>query len=235
MALSKSHELPLGMMAFWANIDLQEHAAYQRWHNAEHIPERLSIAGFQRGARYRSVKDDTRFLMFYETTGAEVLASQCYLSALNNPTTRTKRALTWFQNPVRNVYRLLATKGDGPVVPAPILITLKFARHQDVMGDLQIGDLADFLVRRVAIYEIEPTGSSVRTSESSLHGAKSASTGGLVRIESDDLRLLDEPGVWSDLRAALVTFCANLGIEIVEEIDIGSIEYCQDSEIEEMA
>ena len=103
-------------MAFWANIAAEHQPAYQRWHNAEHIPERLSITGFVRGFRYRSVQDDTRFLMYYETEGPEVLTSEAYLGALNRPTERTRAALKWFRSPMRNVYTLSATWGHrrGP-------------------------------------------------------------------------------------------------------------------------
>lgn len=235
MVRSDAAGLPDGMMAFWASIEPREQAAYERWHNAEHIPERLSISGFERGARYRSVKDDARFLMFYETTGAEVLASHGYLQALNNPTARTRQALTWFRNPVRNVYRLLAAMGQGTAVPAPLLATVKFASRPPLQAGLSPGGLEPFSVRRLAVYEIEPAGSSVRTNESSLHGAASASAGGLLRIESDDLRLLDDPGAWSAFAAAVEAWCGRHGISGLDEIEIGSIDYCQIGHTQENA
>lgn len=227
MELSETGGLPSGLMAFWASISTQEHAAYTRWHNAEHIPERVSIEGFQRGARYRSVLDNERFLMFYETTGANVLTSDAYLRALNSPTSRTRQALTWFRDPVRNVYRLLAAQGQAMPTPAPLMATVKFASHRPLPGELSIGDLAPFQVRRISVYEIEGSGSSVRTNESSLHGAASAAAGGLVRFESDDLRLLDGTDVWPSFTAAVEKWCANQGIDGLDEIDIGCIDYCQ--------
>ena len=235
MVRSDAAGLPDGMMAFWASIEPQEQAAYERWHNAEHIPERLAINGFARGARYRSVKDDARFLMFYETTGADVLASPGYLQALNSPTARTRQALAWFRNPVRNVYRLLAATGQGAAVPAPLLATVKFAGGLPLQAGLSRGGLETFDVQRIAVYEIEPTGSSVRTNESSLHGAASASAGGLLRIESGDLRLLDDPRAWSAFASAVEAWCGTHGIRGLDDIEIGSIDYCQIGHTQENA
>jgi hypothetical protein len=227
MARSESGALPEGLMAFWATIAPPDQPAYTRWHNAEHIPERLSIAGFMRGARYRSVRDSNRFLMFYETAGAHVLASDDYLRALNNPTPRTRQALPWFRDPVRNVYRLLAVHGHAQATAAPVLATVKFTGHGPLPDRLTPGPLASFHASRIAVYGIESAVSSVRSNESSLHGAASESAGGLVRIESSDLSLLDAPQAWGRFAAAVQAWCAQAGIQGLGEIDIASVDYCQ--------
>ena len=74
-------------------------------------PERVGIPGFLLGRRYLHTDDATRFLMCYDTLGEQVLVSDAYLKALNNPTPWTRQALTWFRNPDRNVYTLLSSRG----------------------------------------------------------------------------------------------------------------------------
>ena len=41
-----------GVLAIWHTITPEGEAEYWRWHDREHIPERLSIPGFLRLRRY---------------------------------------------------------------------------------------------------------------------------------------------------------------------------------------
>lgn len=226
-----------GLMAFWANVAAEHQPAYQRWHNAEHVAERLRIQGFVRGHRYRSVKDETRFLMYYETDGPEVLTSEAYLAALNMPTERTRTALTWFRNPVRNVYALYATWGHGPRTPASIVVTARFvdrtAWNGYVRPSVSLGippALFGYGVRRLREYRLDPDGSAMRTSEASLHGARSGLTGGLLLLESDDLQLLDSSMAWASLDAAMRNWAEKEGLAGAEEIEVNSLEFALESE-----
>jgi hypothetical protein len=45
-----------GLMVFWADIDADYLPRFQEWHNTEHIPERISIPGFNVGRRYRGAE-----------------------------------------------------------------------------------------------------------------------------------------------------------------------------------
>ncbi|MDP7547459.1 MAG: hypothetical protein QGF20_09215, partial [Alphaproteobacteria bacterium] len=94
----------LGLMAFWADIDHDYTLRFQEWHNCEHIPERISIPGFNVGRRYRGIGDAPKFLMFYETDTAAVFASEAYMARLNDPTPWTQESLPHFGNPSRNIY-----------------------------------------------------------------------------------------------------------------------------------
>jgi hypothetical protein len=224
-------------MAFWANVAAEHQPAYQRWHNAEHVTERLRIQGFVRGHRYRSVKDETRFLMYYETDGPEVLTSEAYLAALNRPTERTRAALTWFRNPMRNVYALYATWGHRPRTPAPIVVTARFvdctAWNDYVRPSVSLGippALCGYGVRRLREYRLDPAGSAMRTSEASLHGARSGLTGGLLLLESDDLQLLDSSMAWASLDAAMRNWAEKEGLAGVEEVEVSSLEFALESE-----
>lgn len=228
-----------GLMAFWANVAAEHQPAYQRWHNAEHIPERVGIPGFVRGLRYRSVRDDTRFLMYYETEGPEVLTSEPYLSALNRPTERTRAALQWFRNSMRNAYVLRATWGHRPRSAAPIVVAARFAKgpagterpEPSVLPGIPPA-LGGCGARRLREYGLDPAGSGVRTSEASLHGARSGSAGGLILLESDDLQLLDSPTAWASLDAAMRNWAEVKGLVGVEEVEVSSLEFALERERE---
>ena len=52
---------------------------FNAWYDAEHIPERLAVPGFETGLRYVCLSGSPRFLAMYDTQSPEVLASPEYL------------------------------------------------------------------------------------------------------------------------------------------------------------
>ncbi|KAF1848764.1 uncharacterized protein K460DRAFT_384784 [Cucurbitaria berberidis CBS 394.84] len=85
-----------GLLVLWGRIDsaVTDEDALNDWWTNEHLPERLRLPGFQRARRYHSldIKDGKKeYLAMYETAHAQDLASPEYLSALDNPTPRTKQ------------------------------------------------------------------------------------------------------------------------------------------------
>lgn len=168
----------LGLMAFWADIDADYVLRFQEWHNCEHVPERVSIPGFNVGRRYRICGGAPRFLMFYETDGPEVLKSDAYMAALNNPTPWTKESLQHFRNPMRNVYRLVASVGRKPAFDAPYVAAIRFDLSE-ATGDADrawlaekwipaLGRLAD--VHRARLYQVDRAISGIMTSERQIYG-----------------------------------------------------------------
>ena len=77
-----------GLMAFYADIAPEAVEDYRRWHNCEHMLERVSIPGFRRGRRYAGHPGAPGFLMMYETADAAVLGSAAYRAAAS---TRVRR------------------------------------------------------------------------------------------------------------------------------------------------
>jgi hypothetical protein len=176
-----------GMMAFWADIDPDYVLRYQRWHNCEHIPERVSIPGFVEGRRYRSLDDKPRFLMFYDTQTTSVLSSDAYMAALNKPTPWTKDALTHFRNPTRDIFSRLAVAGRRRKFTAPYITSLRF--------DLPGGAVDQYINRwiqevakqknvdRVRLYEADSAIANAATSERKVHGGGPGKQRYLVLIE----------------------------------------------------
>ena len=204
-----------GLMVFLANFEPQQQQAYRQWHNAEHIPERVGIPGFLLGRRYLQVDDATRFLMCYDTLGEQVLVSDAYLHALNHPTPWTRQALTWFRNPDRNVYTLRASAGAAAPSAAPVLAAARFDA-----GALPQAGVPDG-VSRVALYGLDSAGSSVRTQEAGIHGARNAMDGGLLWLECGDVQLLREPA----RRQALQAWAATLPLQGLQPLQFFCIDF----------
>ena len=160
-----------GLMAFWADIDPDYVMRYLQWHNCEHIPERVSISGFNRGCRYRAMDNRPHFLMFYETDEPAVFKSEPYLDALNTPTDWTKEALTYFQNPSRNIYRLVNKAGDEGQFVAPWITSIRFNTEQaEILNSFTECLGTGENVQRVRLYEVDEEISQIMTSERKIYG-----------------------------------------------------------------
>ena len=193
-----------GLMAFWANIPPEHERTFLEWHNTEHIPERVAVPGFKLGRRYRVASDTDRFLMCYDTKSADVLTSKPYLEALNAPTPRTRQALTWFRDPLRNLYSLEDSSGEAGPTAAPVLATLRIdagkgaaATQSNSLDPAELARAAHAAtssdVIRLAIYRVDPAGAGVSTGERAIHGAAVEEAGTLIWIVTTDLGLLEEP------------------------------------------
>ncbi len=154
-----------GLMAFWADIDANYLPRFQEWHNTEHIPERISIPGFNVGRRYRGMSAAPNFLMFYETDTASVFASAPYIARLNDPTPWTSESLTHLQNPSRNIYSLLAETGRAAGMEAAYVHTLRFNLDTVPADWLPQGE-----TYRSRLYEVDEDISNIMTSERNIYG-----------------------------------------------------------------
>ncbi len=220
-----------GLMAFRADIAIPNQPAYQRWHNNEHIPERLSIPGFVRGRRYRSVVDDTRFLMYYDTASLRVLTSAAYLAKLNAPTPRTRSALRWFENPMRTAYTLVDALGTPERQAAPVLAVASFAPPAAPRADALAGLAAIAGMQRVLEYRLDSACSTISTGEAAVHGAAPSAVGGLLVLHSNDLDLLDQAPAWHALNAAIAHWAAHNGIAPAPPLDLYSLEFALESSV----
>ncbi|EXJ58031.1 hypothetical protein A1O7_05454 [Cladophialophora yegresii CBS 114405] len=180
-----------GTMAFWADIDAEYVLKYQRWHNCEHMPERLSIPGFVEGRRYRALDDRSHFLMFYDTHSTSVLSSEAYMAALNKPTPWTREALTHFRNPTRGIFSRLTAVGRSRKFAAPYITSLRFDLPDEdteaiyARSWVQAASEADN-VERVGLYKAHVAIGDTGTSEQNVHGGGPGKQAYLVLIEESD-------------------------------------------------
>ncbi len=111
-----------GVLAIWHTIAHDAEAEYWRWHDREHIPERVGVPGFLRGRRYRSLERSLDYLDLYEVEDPETLRSAPYLARLNDPSPWTRRMVPHFINTLRVGYRVAPSAGRGQ---GGVLLTLQ--------------------------------------------------------------------------------------------------------------
>jgi hypothetical protein len=102
-----------GVLAIWHGIPVEAEREYWRWHDREHVPERVGVPGFLRGRRYRHALIPLRYLDFYEVESPDTLGSAPYLARLNDPTAWTRKVVPFFRDTARFGFRVVATEGLG--------------------------------------------------------------------------------------------------------------------------
>jgi hypothetical protein len=111
------------VVAIWNDITAEGRANFIEWHNREHIPERVAIAGFHRGRRYLAEDGTPDYFTLYEARDTDVLVGDAYLERLNNPTPWTRQSTAHFRNTLRGVCSTIYSKGTGEGV---FMLTLRF-------------------------------------------------------------------------------------------------------------
>ena len=199
-------------MAFWSDIDPDYEPRFLEWHNCEHMPERVSVPGFREGRRYHGMDGAPAYLMMYFTETADVLQSAPYVVRLNDPTPWTQESLTHFRNASRNVYDLINIAGEGGLLAAPYLISIRF----DLAGadpKAALGAIENQLLRgwaaldgvgEVRLYAINAEISGIETAERSIYGGGPGAQTYLLLVEctlSGTASRDDWRAVWSQATA----------------------------------
>ena len=112
-----------GMIAIWNGVAPDARDDIYEWHNREHMPERVGIAGFRRGRRYRAIEADVEFFTLYETDTPLVHTGSDYTARLNDPTPWTRRSIAGFLDTSRSLCRVAASFGTGQ---GGLLVTYRY-------------------------------------------------------------------------------------------------------------
>jgi len=167
-----------GLLAIWSDVDPDYHVEFQKWHNCEHIRERVLIPGFFVGRRYQGIGEAPNFLMCYETEDSKVLASEPYLHAVNHPSPWTKEVIAHSKNIVRGIYRMDSLVGEKPLTEAPYIVILRFnadlGSEKEVLQwyrEEQLPRISDIQgVHRGSLYRVDEEISHIKTEERKIHG-----------------------------------------------------------------
>ena len=144
---------------------------FYRWHDREHIPERLAIPGFRRGRRFGRRGHSPEWLTLYEADDLAVLTSPAYLERLNAPTPATVSAVAHFRNTSRSICRVVHSLGastGGHVLALPLRVP---AEPGDALTRALIEDAFPRVIDTTGIvachlFEADMTASFARTTES---------------------------------------------------------------------
>lgn len=102
-----------GALVIWHAMTPEGDQEMIRWHNREHVAERVGIPGFLRGRRYAHAEAPRRYLDLYETASVETIRSAPYVLRLDHPTPWTQAVLPHFRDTVRIGCRVARTVGRG--------------------------------------------------------------------------------------------------------------------------
>lgn len=136
MALDPAtHDLPgaaagRAAVLIWNDVVREGRDEFYRWHDNEHMPERLALPGFRRGRRLRKPGHSPEWLTIYEAADVSALVSPEYVARLNAPTPATTSALKYFRNTSRAVCRRVHSVGSG-IGGHVLAMRLAFAAERD--------------------------------------------------------------------------------------------------------
>jgi hypothetical protein len=144
---------------------------FYRWHDREHIPERLAIRGFRRGRRFGRRGHSPEWLTLYEADDLGVLTSPAYIDRLNAPTPATVSAVAHFRNTSRSICRVVHSLGastGGYLLALPMHVS---AEHGDAVARALRESAFPRLIGTTGmlachLYEADMVASLARTTES---------------------------------------------------------------------
>lgn len=186
----------MGVVAIWHDLDPAAKDDFHEWHNREHMPERVGIAGFRRGRRYVAIRGHPEYFNLYEADSPEILSGTDYLNRLNAPTAWTRRVVPAFRNVARSVCRVAYTQGVGS---GGVMLTMRFA-----LDDSGRDAAVDALRRRILpplVYGkgvagvhlclADPAASSIETAERRVRAAGTEVPAWILLIEGNGVPEVD--------------------------------------------
>lgn len=100
-----------GGLVLWIDIDPAAQREADDWYVDEHLPERVSVAGYRSARRYVAIDAAPKYLSVFEADTPESLASPGYLGLVSRISEQSRRLRGAFSGVVRNTFRVLASAG----------------------------------------------------------------------------------------------------------------------------
>lgn len=198
-----------GAVAIWHDIEPEGLAEFYAWHGEEHMPERVSIAGFRSGRRFVSVAGDRHFFNLYETDSLETVLGPAYRERLDNPSVRTLSAVRHFRHVARCLCRVMVrhTASQSGVAQGGLIATLRYdiepareAAHLKVLEQVIIPAFLESAgICAVSVLVADRQASGYVNAEQRARGAANAVPPVVVLVES----WAEEPAFAAQVRAIL--------------------------------
>ena len=102
----------MGMLVVWTDVIAEHETEFNAWYTDQHLPERVAIPGFLNVRRYGATHSP-KYLAYYETESAEVMASTTDTERLANSTDWTRRVMAWLVATICSAWRVTAELGHG--------------------------------------------------------------------------------------------------------------------------
>jgi len=189
-----------GALAIWNGITGEGEEDFYRWHNGEHMPERVGVPGFLRGRRYLHAARPRDYFTLYETESVETIRSAPYLARLDDPTPWTRRVLPHFRDTARVGCRVVSSVGRGQG-GALLTVRLHPAAGREAALRAALTGAATETVRALAgfvgvhILEPAPETTRIQTVEKALRGVQpgeaEAREPWVVLVEANDPEVIE--------------------------------------------
>jgi hypothetical protein len=184
-----------GCLALWVEIDPGDETDYVFWLTRDHMPERMEVPGFISARYYRStLRNDSHFLVIYETENLAVLSSAAYLDRLDHPSPITRQMMPKLRRVVRGAGRLTWSQG-GPgrsAVVAASRVQAEIPQWSDPTArHALIASLSDApRISSAAWMAVDPAATDIMTREKRMRTQDESFRHALL-IEATDERALD--------------------------------------------
>jgi hypothetical protein len=137
-------------LAMWWDVSDDVRQEWEHWHAHEHVPERLSVAGFLRASRWTDVSGGEGFFVMYELQDHAVLASAPYVARLNAPTPWSTKMMPLHRNMVRTQCQVVHSHG-GVTARHALTVRCSPAEGQAEVLQGQLAELAEAVSQRPGI------------------------------------------------------------------------------------
>lgn len=139
-------------LALWNDVDPAREAEYVEWHALEHVPERVSVAGFLSGRRYvtSSTGSGQKYFTLYELAELGALRGRAYVNVVEKPTDWSIRMRASLRNVTRSVCSTILTTGVGA---GGVLgtVTVEAREPAEIRAEAVASPISDLLAPLVGI------------------------------------------------------------------------------------
>jgi hypothetical protein len=144
-----------GLLVVWTDIESDYETDFNDWYDHEHIPQLLSVPGFQRGHRYQAAEGSPKYVAIYQLADENVLKSDAFRAVREQPTAWTKKITPHFRGTQRGVFRQIFSHGSPPPNNAEFLLAVRLntpADHEKDFNDWYNEDHIPALVSVPGVY-----------------------------------------------------------------------------------
>jgi len=102
-----------GVLIVWVDLDPAVESLADRWYVTEHLPERISEAGYLRARRYRALAGGPAYMSVFEAATPDALASDGYRRITATISPLSQRIRAGFRRCIRSTHHRIASAGGA--------------------------------------------------------------------------------------------------------------------------
>lgn len=144
-----------GLLVVWTDIESAYEADFNDWYDKEHIPQLLTVPGFQAAWRYQAAEGSPKYVAIYQLADEHSLNSDAFRAVREQPTAWTKKIMPHFRNTQRGVFRRIFSHGSPASNEAEFVLTVRLntpADHEKDFNDWYNEDHIPALVSVPGVY-----------------------------------------------------------------------------------